>query len=95
MARTLKLKVFGWTGYNRTDKFIEHQLRCICAATSKAEIMRTFDLKKADLRNICPTGNETEITTAMAEPLVIFAMGLNESLRNKGGFVEYRRPESI
>jgi len=66
-----RLKVYGWQGHRYEcppSANGSKQTREICAAPSIAQIMRDTGQTRADLFNICETGNDEEIAQAMSEP---------------------------
>lgn len=76
-----RLKVYGWTGHRFECPPApngSHQTREIVAASSVAEVMRLSGRRRSGLFNICETGNDEEIATAMAEPGVVFWRGIND-----------------
>lgn len=75
-----KVKVYGWQG-NRGDasrwnkergRGGDGATREIVAASSVSEVRRLTGATMAELFNLCPTGNQSEIVTALAEPGVVF-----------------------
>ena len=69
-----KLTVYGWTGWRNEYQPAPNgnrQTREICAATSKAEIIR-FIGPSYKISEIISTGNAKEIELAMRFPGVVF-----------------------
>jgi len=65
---TRPLKVFGWLDYRAG-----RQVRCIVAATTKAEVARLRGVKDPrGLFNLDETWNADEVRKATSEPGVIF-----------------------
>lgn len=69
------VKVYGWYGHRRECPPAANgsrQTREIVAASSIAGAMRLTGERRSNLWDICETGNQHEIETAMAEPGVVF-----------------------
>lgn len=70
---TKKLKVYGWTGMSTYP-----QSRNIVAAYSVAEVLRITGMSRHDWNNGGDeTGNDEELSIALAEPRVVFYQPLN------------------
>jgi hypothetical protein len=66
------LKVYGWQDH-RCECKPRTQTREICAAHSMAEVARIAGYRRASqMFNLCETGNDFEIKTAMAKPGAVF-----------------------
>ena len=80
-----KLKVYGWRGYRGECPPApngSHQTREIMAALSMAAVTRAMGYKNAQTGirqlDLCETGNDNEIETAMNEPGAVFWCPLNQ-----------------
>ena len=74
----MKLKVYGWQSFR--SRIGRHgQTREIIAAKSKAQAARASgNGKPRRMFNLCETGNDDELKTALAEPLVVFWRPLDQ-----------------
>lgn len=82
MARTQKLKVYGWQGWRTACPAAPNGSRTtrdICATTSMKRCRELAGNPRGGLFNLCETGNAEEIATAMAEPHVIFWLPADQS----------------
>ena len=73
-----KLKVYGWQGWV-TGAGHHGQVCMLAAAPSKAATARLIGEKRASrLFNLCETGNDEQITVALAHPNRALYRGLDD-----------------
>ena len=90
-----KLRVYGWTEYhlNGVAKAqFNHSFRCVCAASSKAEVARIMgETSIARLPDIDRTEDVEEVAVATAKPGAVFYT-LDGAHRTNRTYAEYTKP---